>query len=808
MPRQHYAAEQDAAPALERPGFSLAQMAQAEFIGHVSEQQRQRRKQIPTYPIDNVTPEIVADRDDGVYVEAEHRGGGYRVHVTIADVAAHVRPGSYLAQAAWQRAFTLYGPGWTDPMFPKTLEEQLSLEHQQERLGLTVSITLDAQFRPMHTSFMPVITHPDNSSYAQAHDRMRDDPQFQLMADIAQGVQRSHFRGQQIPWEEIFGHRTLKRVRGSDQLQAMEMVATYMLLANSSVAEFFAKSGLPFLYRNFDESMGVEHAVYSTTPARHTALERMGLKGNYCHFTSPIRRAPDYFNGLMVHHVVQALDQLERQMHLQAPGMPPSALRHALWQRGPELLALMYGTGGEARMQTRRQLQRMLAELCNAALPDGRTVTPASLRQLVSQLQAPALPYSREELQGFAEHMNLLSRSPALRALEKQNEKFDTSTERIEAVSQQKKQDLAHLKPEKFSSLLQAAATTGDMPRGLFEEAVERIRTDRWQRTVDSYTIFVLAQYPGVHRWTALKREVARSIKHDPGLVNGLIDRLEQHIAPATLQEHGSLLPTGEQMPAGKDPSRVCATLLVMRDGEQRMLAAPFYSIGHDQRAAQSHARYSFLEHYAFGQLQPVEQTAVPNLLYAELDMQGAKKRELLDRMAESIGAQVWVHQASIPGGYGMHIEIKGGELRSPIRVEAHEPTSEEAERVALRRMFRHDAFKNAVSRTQNITRDLLNPQSVLEDVVAAQQGSVSFERLTQGKQTGPHLVRATVTLDGNTRTFTGSGPNVDRAMRMASLHALENFDWQMQPSDSARSWVSEMQRRERDEAAGYFVGK
>ncbi|PZP84435.1 MAG: hypothetical protein DI582_08805, partial [Azospirillum brasilense] len=724
----------------------------------------------------------------------------------IADVAAHVRPGSPLAQAAWMRAFTVYGPGWTDPMLPKLLEENLSLEHNQERLGLTVSITLDKHFRPTHTSFMPVITHPDNSSYAQAHARMQADPQFQLMADIAQGVQHAYFRGQSIPWEEIFGQRTLRRVKGADQMQAMEMVATYMLLANNSVAEFFRQSGLPFLYRNFDEADA--HATYSTTPVRHSALERMGLKGSYCHFTSPIRRAPDYFNGLMVHHAVRVLDDVEAKLGTCLPGVQPAALRQAVWAQGAEYLSLLHAQPGVNRAHARRQLQKLLVQTCETLLPAGARVPAARLRQLAGQIQVPELPYTREELEGFAAHMNALAHSPEIRQIEKQNEKYDSSVERLEVVAEKTREDLSGLSREKFSSLLQAAALTGDMPRSLFDEAIARVKANNFDRTQDAFAIFVRAQHPGVHRWTALKREVARSIKHDPAIVNALMEKLEQHVLPATLGEHTTLLPSEEKAPEGAEPSRVCATLLVMRDAQGRAFAAPFYSVGHNQRAALSHARYSFLEHYAFGQLQPLERTAVPNLLYAELDMEGAKKRELLERMVEGAGASVHWHAQPLADGALMQIEVRGGDMRAPIRVEAQEDTPERAEHVAIRRILRNDAFKTVVSRNQNVARDVLNPQTVLEEMVAARGGSIAFERLTNGRQQGPHQVRASMEWQGQKKIFTGAGPNIDRAMRAASVKALEYFDWKLPDNRPAKSWVTDMQTRERGEDKGFFAGK
>ncbi len=688
---------------IERADFTPAQRLQAKYVGFVTDAHRDARKQIPSYPIDNVAPEVVSDRDDGVYVEAEQRGGGYRVHVTIADVAAHIRPGSPLAKAAWMRFVTLYLQRGTDPLFPngptERLEEKMSLEHNRERLGLTVSITLDDHFRPVHTSFTPVITHPDNSSYEQAHERMQRDPQFQLMADIAQGVKRSYFDGHAMLLEEIFSRRTLKRVHSNDQLKAMEMVATYMLLANSATAEFARESELPFLFRNFDETADDTHATYSTNPVRHTALERMGLKGAYCHFTSPIRRAPDYFNGAMIHYAIDVVDQLGRGIHAQFPQTDARKLNHELWQQAPELLALIQDVG-MSRTTYRAALQRMVSDVLHDVVPEGTRIDDRALRDLTNRFHFVAAPYTRTELQRYADHMNAIARSPQIRAIDRENEKYDLSVDRMEAAAVADKDTLASLPSDKFSSLLQASATTDDMPRPLFDEAVKRIKDGKLDMVKDSYTIFMRAHHARVHRWTALKRHVAQLLKNDPSTVQSMLSQFEREIAPATLVPREVKLP-GEKTVDRDEASPIYARIYVFQGSDETPMSAPYCSFGHNERAARSHAAYSFLEHYAFDQLQSAKdlEQKIPNLLYAELEMEGTRRQELLEQMAHEIDATVhFEHERSSTGQYVTRIIVEGGDLQVPLYADAEEPTAEEAQHVAIRRMLRDEGFKVAVS--------------------------------------------------------------------------------------------------------------
>lgn len=793
---------------ITRAEFTPMQRLQAQHIGFVTDAHRAARRQIPSYPIDNVAPEVVSDRDDGVYVEAEHRNGGYRVHVTIADVAAHIRPGSPLAQAMWMRAFTLYFQHGTDPLVPndptERLEEKMSLEHNQERLGLTVSITLDAQFRPIHTSFLPVITHPDNSSYEQAHERIQRDPQFQLMADIAQGVKRSYFGGHDVPLEEIFSRRTLKRVNNAEQLQAMEMVATYMLLANSCTATFAEQCNLPFIYRNFDETAEDTHATYSTNPIRHTALERMGLKGAYCHFTSPIRRAADYFNGVMIHHAIGILAQIEQRLQTGFPSVDPKKLRHALWQQAPELLTLI-NDPASSRTLYRVAMQRLLTDALTDALPPGAEINERTMRDLVQQLYFDPPPYTREELQRYADHMNALARSPQMRAIDRQNEKYEVSVDRMQAAPIGNKDALAALSREKFTSLLQAAATTGDMPRQLFDETVSRIRNGTFDKVNDSYTVFVRAQQQAAHRWTALKKHVAKLLKNDPSTVNTLMVRFEAEIAPATITPKHVSLP-GEIPQGRSEPSQVTAKIYVMQSAGEPPISAPFCSYGHDERAARTHAAYSFLEHYTFNQLQSVEdnQHNIPNLLYAELEMEDTKRRALLEKMAHEIDATVnFEYDRSSTGRHITRIIVDGGDLQAPIYADADELTAAEAEHVAVRRMLRNESFKVAVS-PRNLRGNAVNPQAYLKEMVEKHGGRI--EIIPDPRQQGLHQARIEIEVNGQKISFTSGAPNLDRAKRAAAVKALDYFNWNL--DTPVKSWATDAQRPPSGSDRQYFNGK
>jgi ribonuclease R len=85
------------------------------------------------------------DLDDALSVFPADPDGGIRVCVHIADVSAHVRPGSLVDAEARRAGTSVYLPGWVRPMLPPRLsEDALSLVPDAERDALTVEMRIDA----------------------------------------------------------------------------------------------------------------------------------------------------------------------------------------------------------------------------------------------------------------------------------------------------------------------------------------------------------------------------------------------------------------------------------------------------------------------------------------------------------------------------------------------------------------------------------------------------------------------------------------------------------------------------------------
>ena len=779
---------------LARAVFTAAQFVAASRSGNITERQRLGRQSLPTYPIDNVPPEVASDRDDGIFVEAQTQQNGYRVHITIADVAGHISLSNPLARAAYERAFTIYRPPMTDPMFPKPLEDRLSLENGMERLGLTVSIDLDAQYQPEHTEFQRVITHAQSVDYLEAQIRMQSDPQFQLMKEIARGL-RQHFFGSRESsiWQEMREARPLPVNISEDELAATKMVETYMLLANYAVARLFEKSGLPFLYRNFDDTPGKEgHAYYSTECTEHKELQRIGLKGPYCHFTSPIRRGPDFYNGHMVHFAIDFLSDLEMGLQ-QILQVNAASLHRALWHAATGLLAALPEKNEVAALDV---LQTLGLE--------GSQLQWMKIKKLIAQLLERSLPIARGTLQSHADHINFLNQherelahAPEIRRTRVKLERFEERVRKLEQLTQA---GIHGKSNDDFSMLLRDAAYTGILPQPLLVEALHRIGENHFERSKDAFHIMMVAQYPDDAPWLALKKAIATLIKTDPLTVNSVLEmaQAEGYLSPEAFVAAQVTLPITSQQHLPREKRSVRAALLALKDDAYGMIAAPYYSIGNDQRAALSHAKYSFLEHYAFGQLKPIDQSAIPNLLYAELNQTMLPKDTILEAMAHEIGAEFSIEQRlSRTGKSLVQLSVSGGRLMEPIGVTVTASSPERAMDRAARKLLSKPSFKDAVSFLSPLEmHKVAHPRSELERCVA-DAGLQMLVETQERRANGRSQFHSTVVLSGrdHLEQFDGTGPNTARSINMACIEALLAHGWlgNNESIGKARAWTTEI---------------
>ena len=100
---------------------------------------RRDLRDLPTFTIDPVS---ARDFDDAISAEATG-DGTWRVWVHIADVSAHVPPGSPVDREARNRGTSVYVPGAVEPMLPAALSSvACSLVPGQDRPAVTVEMEL------------------------------------------------------------------------------------------------------------------------------------------------------------------------------------------------------------------------------------------------------------------------------------------------------------------------------------------------------------------------------------------------------------------------------------------------------------------------------------------------------------------------------------------------------------------------------------------------------------------------------------------------------------------------------------------
>ncbi len=135
-----------------RRGFGARLETEAAEAASAAAARSASRRDLTDLPTFTVDPATARDFDDAV--SARREGDSVRLWVHIADVAAHVPPGSALDREARKRGNSTYVPGTVEPMLPHALSsEACSLAPGLERLAVTAEIELGPAGEPRGGSF-------------------------------------------------------------------------------------------------------------------------------------------------------------------------------------------------------------------------------------------------------------------------------------------------------------------------------------------------------------------------------------------------------------------------------------------------------------------------------------------------------------------------------------------------------------------------------------------------------------------------------------------------------------------------------
>ena len=247
---------------LERRGFGRKLEEEASEAAGAAERLAGERRDLRDLATFTVDPATARDFDDAV--SAQPDGDGVRLWIHIADVAAHVRPGSGLEAEALRRATSVYVPGTVEPMLPPTLSDQAcSLAHGVDRLAVTAEIRLDGAGDAVQSSFYRSRIRSDArldydrldeifAGRAEAPEQVAEPLELARRASAALAAARPVGALEIESFEPEFefdAEGGVAAARGVPQTEAHRLIEHLMILTNEQVAALLERRRLATLYR-------------------------------------------------------------------------------------------------------------------------------------------------------------------------------------------------------------------------------------------------------------------------------------------------------------------------------------------------------------------------------------------------------------------------------------------------------------------------------------------------------------------------------------------------------------------------------
>lgn len=335
----------------------------------ISEEDLKGRKDLRGEEIITIDGADAKDLDDAVQVK-QLDNGNYYLGVHIADVANYVKEGSAMDREALNRGTSSYLTDRVIPMLPQRLSNGIcSLHPNVDRLTLSCEMEINKQGDVVkHEIFPSVIRSVQRMTYSAVNAILDDNdeetrkayeslaPSFDLMAELHYILEAKRERRGAIDFESTEAKIEVDEEGHPTEIKLLErgtgerLIESFMLLANETVSEHFAKRQLPILYRvheqpdeskiqrflEFITTFGItvqatkdsispkdlqrvldkvkgepaevvlnmlllrsmQQARYDVDPIGHYGI---GAE-YYSHFTSPIRRYPDLILHRLIHY--------------------------------------------------------------------------------------------------------------------------------------------------------------------------------------------------------------------------------------------------------------------------------------------------------------------------------------------------------------------------------------------------------------------------------------------------------------------------------------------------------------------------
>ncbi|HET7573632.1 MAG TPA: RNB domain-containing ribonuclease [Solirubrobacterales bacterium] len=215
--------------------------------------------ELATFTVD---PATARDFDDAVSAQLE--GDGARVWIHIADVAAHVKPGSLLDEEARRRANSTYVPGAVEPMLPHALSsEACSLAPGVERLAVTTEIELGPGMEPRRARFYRSRIRSDARLDYDRLDEIfagRSRPPGEVAEPLEAARRVAAGLGEQRgaggldvestePEFRFDAEGNVLEAHGVAQTESHRLIERLMVLNNEQVAQLLERHRAPAIYR-------------------------------------------------------------------------------------------------------------------------------------------------------------------------------------------------------------------------------------------------------------------------------------------------------------------------------------------------------------------------------------------------------------------------------------------------------------------------------------------------------------------------------------------------------------------------------
>ncbi|MCW2988779.1 MAG: ribonuclease [Solirubrobacterales bacterium] len=247
---------------LDFRGFRASLEAEAAATPAAAERDPGPRRDLTALSTITVDPATARDFDDAV--SAQREGDGARAWIHIADVAAHVRPGSPLDVEARRRANSTYVPGAVEPMLPFALSsDACSLAPGVERLAVTAEIELGPGAQVRSTSFYRSRIRSDARLDYDQLDAIfagRAAPPPQVAEPLAAAREVAGALGEHRGATSLDVESSEPEFRFDDagnviaahavpQTEAHRLIERLMILTNEQVAERLQRERVPAIYR-------------------------------------------------------------------------------------------------------------------------------------------------------------------------------------------------------------------------------------------------------------------------------------------------------------------------------------------------------------------------------------------------------------------------------------------------------------------------------------------------------------------------------------------------------------------------------